>query len=356
MIIEEYKRELQYNPDDIDVRIQHFNLGHIIQMIERQGLDIFNDDIQNLTISWTKKQKSLFVESLLIKLPIPIFYFDGSYSPWTVIDGLQRLATINDFIQNKFKLNSLEYLSRECEGLFFNELPGYLQARIFETVIVAYVINPGTPHEVKYNIFRRINETGTHLNGQEIRHVFFHGRASDFVKELANHPLFCELKEGKLTSRRMVDRLYINRFISFQYLLHSYNGDMEDFLYKGMYILDLEGDDQLFNTKNKFLNALERLKLLFGEYLFRTPLPDNNWSSNWDKAIYDMCMYNILILNEQQMQTLQNNKDEFLNEFRDKFTKGGKWHSLINISNNSSHAVIKRFDVLLHLLEKYSKL
>lgn len=356
MMIEEYKRELQYNPDDIDVRIQHFNLGHIIQMIERQRLDIFNDDIQDLTISWTKKQKSLFIESLLIKLPIPIFYFDGSYSPWTVIDGLQRLVTINDFIENKFKLNSLEYLSRECEGLFFNELPGYLQARIFETEIVAYVINPGTPHEVKYNIFRRINETGTHLNRQEIRHIFFHGQASDFVKELANHPLFCELKKDKLRSRRMEDRLYVNRFISFQNLLHTYDGDMEEFLDKGMYLLDMEGDYQLCNTKIKFLNALEQLKLLFGEYLFKTPLPNNNWSSKWNIAIYDMCMYNILILNEQQIQTLQNNKDEFLNEFRDKFTKGGKWHSLINRSNDSRHTVIKRFDVLMDLLEIYCKL
>lgn len=352
----EYNRELQYDPDDIDVRLQHFTLGHIIQMIENRKLAIYDNDMQNLTVSWTKKQKSLFIESLLIKLPIPIFYFDGSYSQWMVIDGLQRLSAVSEFIQNKFKLNSLEYLKKECENHLFSELPGYLQSRIFETKLVAYVINPGTPHEVKYNIFRRINETGTHLNGQEIRHVFFHGQASDFVKELADIQLFHELTSAKLARKRMENREYVNRFVSFLYLKDTYDGDIEEFLYKGMDALSSFNNEQLAYTKNAFLKALERLVLLFGEYLFKTPLPDRNWSSKWNKAIYDMCMYHILALDEQQMQTLLDHRDDFLHEFKGKFTKGGEWHTSITSSSNTRQGITNRFDALKYLLNKYCKL
>lgn len=352
----EYNRELQYDPDAIDVRLQHFALGHIIQMIEDGKLAIYDNDMQNLTVSWTKKQKSLFIESLLIKLPIPLFYFDGSYSQWMVIDGLQRLSAISEFIQNKFKLNSLEYLRNECENRFFRELPGYLQARIFETKIVTYVINPGTPHEVKYNIFRRINETGTHLNKQEIRHVFFHGQASNFIKYLADTLLFQELSKTKLATKRMEDREYVNRFVSFLHIKDAYDGDMDKFLYKGMEVLSSFQEEQLAHTENIFFKALERLVQLFGEYLFKMPLPDGVWSHKWNKAIYDMCMYNILTLNEQQMQTLLDRKDDFQYEFRCKFTKGGEWHSYITSSPDSRQAVTNRLDAFKYLLNKYSKL
>lgn len=355
-MIVEYNRELQYDPDDIDVRLQHFSLGHIIQMIEDRKLAIYDNDMQNLTVSWTKKQKSLFIESLLIKLPIPLFYFDGSYSQWMVIDGLQRLSAISEFIQNKFKLNSLEYLRNECENRFFRELPGYLQARIFETKIVAYVINPGTPREVKYNIFRRINETGTHLNKQEIRHIFFHGQASDFIKSLASTSLFQELSKTRLAAKRMEDREYANRFVSFLYMKNAYDGGMDEFLYKGMEVLSSFQEEQLAHTKNTFFKALERLVQLFGEHLFKMPLPDKIWSQKWNKAIYDMCMYNILTLNEQQMQILLDRKDGFQHEFRDKFSKGGEWHSYIIGSPDSFQAVTNRFDSLKYLLSKYSKL
>lgn len=354
MIRDKYKRVLQYDPDDIDVRLQHFILEHIIQMIKDKRL-IINSDMRDSNVSWTRKQKSLFIESLLIKLPIPIMYFDGSHNPWIIIDGFQRLSAIYEFIQNKFRLESLEYLKDECENSFFDGLPGYLQARIFETKIVAYVINPGTHEEVAYNIFRRINENGTHLNGQEIRHAFFHRQANGFVKALAELPLFCELKKGRLPSRRMRDREYVNRFVSFLFLQNDYDGNMEDFLYKGMSLMETSSSDELDYIKESFLTALERSSQLFGEYLFRTPLSDNEWSVTWNKAIYDMCMYCILKLDKQQMQDLLSHKDAFLNDFIETFAKGGTGHLLINSSNNSRKVIMDRFFLFESLLNQYYK-
>src|SRR5438105_4739920 len=92
------KAELPYNPDDVNIRLQHFRVSELISMINKDSLDIWKnedfklignkskeqinlweqDDLQRNIGLWNKVQKSLFIESLLIKLPIPLFYFDGS--------------------------------------------------------------------------------------------------------------------------------------------------------------------------------------------------------------------------------------------------------------------------------------
>jgi len=351
-----YVRKLQYDPDDIDVRLQYFKLGYIIHMIENKKLTIYDDDLQYMPTAWTRKQKSLFIESLLIKLPIPLFYFDGSNYCWKVIDGLQRLSAVNEFIQGKFKLTSLEYLQEDCEGLFYSSLPGYLRARLSEAEIVAYVINPGTPHAVKYNIFRRINETAAHLNGQEIRQVFFHGQASDFLKELAGLPIFRELSKKYITTRRMKDKEFVNRFIAFFYLLDAYDGDMDAFLYKGMEVLDGLKKEQLPFVCQIFTKGLERSAQLFDEYLFRKPSTDGTWSKTWSKAVYDTCMYNLARIDEQKMQLLLNNKRAFIDEFILSFDKGGALHSSITGNPDNLQSVMARIDGLKDLIDKYTEL
>ena len=158
------KVELPYNPDDVNISLQHFRVGELIGMIDKDALEeIFNegeleldqdrinqlrlfeeneldisgdDGLQRNIDLWNTVQKSLFIESLMIKLPIPIFYLDGSEKNWRVIDGLQRLHTIISFIDKKnishFKLKGLEYMFKKCEGKYFDELPGYLRARIMD--------------------------------------------------------------------------------------------------------------------------------------------------------------------------------------------------------------------------------
>ena len=91
-----------YDPDKIKVDQQNVNLGFIIEMLENDEIDLMPDFQRSMDL-WNETQKSQLIESLLLGLPLPSFYFsvDDKTDKWLVVDGLQRLCTFKDFIVDK---------------------------------------------------------------------------------------------------------------------------------------------------------------------------------------------------------------------------------------------------------------
>lgn len=207
-----------WNPDQIRVNTSQFSLRNILDQIDEGSIELA-PDFQRLQV-WRADQKSLLVESLLLQIPLPAFYFaedvDGSFR---VVDGLQRLSTLHAFVRggeaDGFALGKLEHLD-DLKDLRFSDLPVPFQRRINNTQLIVNVIDPTTPRGVTYEIFKRINTGGTPLNGQEIRHCMSSRRSRDTLHRMTHTDAFAKATGGRLTNHiRMNDREMALRFAAF---------------------------------------------------------------------------------------------------------------------------------------------
>lgn len=138
-------------------------------------------DYQRDSDQWGNTTKSLFIESVINNLSIPAFFFevtvDGGVEKNDVIDGQQRITTLSEFRKNKFRMVGSEnapYLSPHSvhyANKTFDELPvAYQQA--FKKYRLA-VIKLRSLGDMRLEVFRRINQGGTPLSGQDIRLAYY---------------------------------------------------------------------------------------------------------------------------------------------------------------------------------------
>ena len=202
-----------FDPKLISLETKPLSLEQIIGRIKRGTLDL-QPPFQRAFI-WDETKQSRLIESLMLRIPLPMFYFSadivGSYQ---VVDGLQRLNTLYNFIEKKksFKLKNLEFW-KEHENKTFAELEPYLQNRILETTMQVTIINPSTPENVKRNVFKRINTGGYPLSSQEIRHALYEGKSTELLKSLVDNKNFTTVMGNKFKDLRMAGREIILRFL-----------------------------------------------------------------------------------------------------------------------------------------------
>lgn len=344
--------DLQFDPNEVDIRLQHFTVDKIIAMINDNELEIVEEnDLQRLPDIWDDKRKCLLIESLMINLPLPMFYLDGSERPWRVIDGLQRLTTLFQFISKKseeqFSLRKLEYLRKDFYDYTFKELPLYMQRRILGAPIEAFIINPGTSPEVKYSIFQRINTQGLKLTGQEVRNAVYRGIPSDFTKKLAAKPAFLKATNHKVPVKRMADREYAARYVAFQKFKDQYISDIDEFLRLAMQSLYAAGEELLVNLELSFVTTMERAYQLLGSYAFyriEQDLKPRGRTPN--KAIFDTLSWNLSQLSEPQFEQLLSKKEKFKRNFVDLQHDNIEFFKAINDTTSSKKAVTARFNIL----------
>jgi hypothetical protein len=266
--------ERPWNPEQIRVTTSAFSLRNILDQIDEGSLELA-PDFQRGKV-WRQDQKSLLVESLLLQIPLPAFYFaednDGAFH---VVDGLQRLSTLHAFVRGDgFPLKSLEYLDA-AEGRRFSDLAVQWQRRIYNTQLTINVIDPKTPTDVMYDIFKRINTGGTPLNAQEIRHCMGKPRGREILKRMTHTREFSDATNNLTDHIRMNDREMALRFTAFHLLgLDEYvkNPAMENFLMRATHLLDDPerlADAQVEALEDTFSRAMANAYLIFGEHSFR---------------------------------------------------------------------------------------
>ena len=213
-----------FDPKDVDIVSQPMIVANIIERL-KEGSIVLEPDFQRNPDLWDDGKQSRLIESLIIRIPLPSFYFDydDASDKYIVVDGLQRLWAIRRFASldkidpDRLHLTGLEYL-KEYEGKIYEELPVTFQRRIREQTFTAYVIRPGTPESVRNSIFTRINTGGLQLTPAEIKNSVYRGQAADLLRELAHSDAFVKATRGKVQSTSMTDCEFVNRFLAF-YLL-----------------------------------------------------------------------------------------------------------------------------------------
>lgn len=216
-----------WDPSQIRITTKAFSLRDVVDQISDQEIDLAPDFQREYV--WKDRQRTRLVESILLGIPLPAFYFnqaiDGTYQ---VVDGVQRLSTICLFMQDKHRIigADLEYLTN-IDGLLYSQLDAVLQRRLRGTQIVVHIIEPQTPDEVKFDIFNRVNTLGSPLSAQEIRHAMSKARSRNFLKTLTELPAFDLATENQYlvknkdgtnirNSGRMANRELALRFCAFR--------------------------------------------------------------------------------------------------------------------------------------------
>ncbi|CPR91943.1 DUF262 domain-containing protein [Mycobacteroides abscessus subsp. abscessus] len=338
--------ERPWNPDQIRVTTGSFSLRNILDQIDEGSLELA-PDFQRGKV-WKSDQKSLLVESLLLQIPLPAFYFaeDGE-GAFRVVDGLQRLSTLHAFVRggkDAFALRGLEYL-KDAEGARFDDLAVQWQRRINNTQLVVNIIDPTTPTGVMYDIFKRINTGGTPLNAQEIRHCMSKARSRDILKRMTHTKQFSDAT--RLTDHiRMNDREVALRFVAFwlfgveEYMEYPV---MENFLMKATIYLDSKdeiSDAKVAELEKTFKASMSKVYALFGENSFRKWPLESAGRSPINRALFESWSVAVAGYN---LADLKRRKDFIIHAARDRMTNDSNYIDSITSSTADRRRVLYRF-------------
>lgn len=380
--VEEENEEFQpFDPEKISIDTKPITMDTCLRRLE-QGTIILNPDFQRNEV-WTMEKKCRLIESLMLKIPLPMFYVSADEKGYFyVVDGLQRLSTIRSFVLGDkylstkeqrykgegFKLSELEFWGKQYNELNFNELPINIQNRILETGFTFTIINPGTPEDVKRNIFKRINTGGEPLTPQEIRHALYIGESTKLLLRLSQKKEFLEATGSSVKSNRMMDRELILRCLSFTVrssVNYPANNDMDSFLSDTMRIINImptlngkEGakvfrdkvlkENVLINQvevlEERFIKAMNRGKEIFEEHAFRKSYPSKR-RTPINKALFEVWGTLLGNLPEEKFQKLKNKKDEFIQK-----------HSILLEDISFNYAISRDSLKFISVKERYEKL
>lgn len=141
-------------------------------------------------LAWNDEQKSHFIESLLVGLPIPfMFFYQTNEGRMEIVDGSQRMRAMRAFLKEGLRLRDL-VLVPELNGFGFGDLADDRRNKLEDVTIRTILLNTDTDAATRAEMFARINKAGTAANEAEVRRGSLPGPVTDLIKELAEEPSF----------------------------------------------------------------------------------------------------------------------------------------------------------------------
>lgn len=262
---------------ELSKRIEFYLTEYSVELLAnkmREG-DFFVPPYQR-EFTWEPERKSKFIESLLIGLPIPFLFFwerpkDGKLE---IVDGSQRLRTIEEFILGEFRLGELESLPA-VSGFTFSDLPESRRRKIKNRSIRGIVLNENADEQARFDMFERINTGSKIANKAEVRRGALGGPFMDLIIELSSHSKFVALAP---VPKRSVDKRereeLVARFFAYSDGLEGYRDRPSEFVFKYVKRMNdkvASDTDKIEHYRSRFLAMIDFVDRVFPHGFRRTP-------------------------------------------------------------------------------------
>lgn len=220
---------------DIDYTTRDYSIDFLVEKF-RENEFYIPDEYQRKFI-WSDDDKSLFIESVLLGLPIPLMFFsDTEDGRCEIIDGAQRTQTLESFMANDLVLKNLKKLDL-VNNFTYNDIPDYFKKKFKKTNIRIVVLSDETTLDIRQEIFTRINTSGKKANDIEVRRgKFMESEFMKFIKKCAEDEIFlkvCPISETlkkRYEGQELVLRFfaYLNNYKNFNHRVDQFIDDYVD--------------------------------------------------------------------------------------------------------------------------------
>lgn len=227
--LEAAEREIVERSRRIDFYMTEFTIEVLVDKMSKQDFVI---PAYQREFRWDLPRKSRFIESLIMGLPIPFLFFwtnpDGFLE---IVDGSQRLRTIQEYVQNNLRLSNLDEIP-SLSGTIFSDLSPSRQRKINNLSIRGIVLNEHADEQARIDMFDRINTGSLNANKAEIRRGALPGPFLDLVIELSISDILARLApvSSKAKNERVREEL-VARFFAYGDGLEGYRDSPSRFIF-----------------------------------------------------------------------------------------------------------------------------
>lgn len=275
--IQKLESQLEQTRNSLSTDRLDMSFGEIMSMYEREEI-IIDPDFQRL-FRWDTYQKTRFIESILIGIPIPpIFVAEDENGRWELVDGLQRISTIFSFFgilrsmpeKNNWIMCKGD-IATDLENLACKDLPLKFQLNVKRASCRVEIIKWNSAFDMRYELFNRLNTGGSALTDQEIRNAIFRGVSKDFnsfLRRCAENSDFLNLIQP---TERQLEQLYMDELVLRFCSLTDYKEELSENISQHMTTYMKNAVSELEKVPNLELSFNETIKILapIGKDVFR---------------------------------------------------------------------------------------
>lgn len=235
MISEEILKAAELQLQSYSKKIDFYTSEYTIEILAKKvAEDEYTVPDYQREYTWENPRKSKFIESILIGLPIPFVFFwmNDETGKLEIVDGSQRLRTLEEYLGGRLILDGLERLDL-LNGTSFSDLPLSRRRKILNISIRGIILSENTDIEARVDLFERINTGSKVANPAEVRRGALRGKFMDFVNRLASNELFIKLApvSAKQRKEREAEEL-VARFFAYSDGLDGYRDDVSPFIFR----------------------------------------------------------------------------------------------------------------------------